>query len=142
MMNNTKLDSREGTLEFAMISAIFMIAEMDEALDQGCAEVVAEEILTKLAESAPLLLADVTRSGLREQLLSHVAAYGLLRTTAPCWLDLETYLESRRKVYLDDLIHVLDADGWDKSNPAFYSFFMSIAPMVKVKLDDAFSIPF
>jgi hypothetical protein len=141
-MNDTELDSREGTLEFAMISAIFMIAEMDDALSQGCVEIVAEEILTKLEASAPLLLAEVARNGLREQLLSHIAAYGLLRTTAPYWLDLETYLESRRKIFLDDLIHVLDADKWDKSNPAFYSLFMSIAPVVEAKLDDAFSIPF
>jgi len=113
-----------------------MIAEMDKALGRDCAEVGAQKILTKLEDSAPLLLAEVARSGLREQLLSHIAAYGLLRTIAPYWLDLETYLESRRKIFLDELIHVLDADNWVKSNPAFYSLFMSIAPVVKVKLDD------
>jgi hypothetical protein len=140
-MKDTELDSREGTLEFAMISAIFTIAEMDEALDWGCAEVVAEEILTKLEDSAPVLLAEVTESGLREQLLSHIGAYGLLRTSVPNWLDLETYLESRRKVFFDDIIHVLHADGWSESHPAFYSLFMSIASLVEARIDASITIP-
>ncbi|MGQ7935460.1 hypothetical protein [Paraburkholderia sp. D1E] len=141
-MNVTELDDHEAALKAAMISAISLIAEMDQALDYGCAEVTAEEIVTKLEQFAPLLIADVTQSGLREQFLAHIGTYSHARTIAPEWLDLETYLESHRKVFFEDVLHILDADEWSESHPAFYSLIMSIAPAVERVLDDRFSIPF
>ena len=141
-MNDRKCADREAALESAIISAILLVAEMDAALDSGCADVIAEEILTKLDEFAPLSIAEITHFGLRERFLAHIATYGRLRTIAPEWLDLETYLESHRKVFFDDLLYILDADEWYDSNPAFYSLITSIAPTVERLLDDRFSIPF
>jgi hypothetical protein len=119
-----------------------LIAEMDQALDHGCAEVAAEEIVTNLEQSTPLLIAEVIRCGLRERFLAHITTYGRLRTIAPEWLDLETYLESHRKVFFEDVLYVLDADEWNESHPEFYSLIMSIAPAAERVLDDRFGIPF
>lgn len=141
-MNDKELDDHEEALKSAMISAILLLAEMDQALDLGCAEVIADDILNKLEEFAPLSIADIARFGLRERFLAHVTTYGRLRTIAPEWLDLETYLESHRKVFFEDVLYVLDADQWSESHPAFYSLIMSIAPAVERILDDQFSIPF
>jgi hypothetical protein len=141
-MNDRELVDNKAPLKSAMISAILLLAEMDHALDSGCAEVIADEILTKLEEFAPLSIAEVIRFGLRERFLETITIYGRLRTVAPEWLDLETYLESHSKVFFDDLLYVLDADKWYDSNPAFYSLIMSIAPTVERLLDDRFSIPF
>lgn len=141
-MNDRECADREAALKSAMISAILLVAEIDATLDSGCADVIADEILTKLEEFAPLPIAEITRFGLRERFLAHITTYGRLRTIAPEWLDLETYLESQRKVFFDDLLYVLDADEWYDSNPAFYSLIMSIAPTVEHLLNDRFSIPF
>jgi hypothetical protein len=141
-MKNKKLDDRETAIKSAMISAILLVAEMDMALDVGCAEVIADDIMRKLEEFAPLSISDVTRFGLRERLLAHVTTYGRLRTIAPEFLDLETYLESRRKVFFDDLLYVLDADEWIESHPEFYWLIISITNTVERILDDRYSIPF
>lgn len=141
-MSHTELDDHETALKSAMISAILLLAEMDQALDFGCAEVIADEILIKLEEFAPLSIAPLTRCGLREQFLEHITMYGRLRTIAPEWLDLESYLESREKVFFDDVLYILDAGEWSESHPAFYSLIVSIAPAVERLLDDRFSIPF
>ena len=141
-MNVTELDDHEAALKSAMISAILLIAEMDHALNYGCAEVATEEIVTKLEQFAPLLIADVIHRGLREQFLAHIGMYSHVRTIAPERLDLETYLESHRKVFFEDVLYIVDADDWSESHPAFYSLIMSIAPAVERVLDDRFSIPF
>ena len=140
-MSDFELDLN-GTLEIAMISAIFMITEMDEALTHGCADIVPEEILAQLEATAPPLLAEGARDGLREQLLEHLATYGLLRTIVPDWLDLETFCESHMKVYFNDLMYVLHADGWSESHPEFYSLFMSIAPVVERRIDEPITMEF
>jgi hypothetical protein len=141
-MNDTKLDDGERPLKFAMISAVSLIAEMDHALDHGCAEFTAEEIVMKLEQFVPLTIAEVIGCGLRERFLEYITTYGHLRTIAPEWLDLETYLESHRKVFFEDVLYVLDANDWNQSHPAFYSLMMSIAPAVERFMDDRFGIPF
>ena len=141
-MDDTERDDHEAALKSAMISAILLLAEMDQALHFGCAEVKADEILRKLEEFAPLSIAGVIRFGLREQFMAHIGTYSHVRTIAPKWLDLESYLESCQKVSFEDVLYILDADGWNESHPAFYSLIMSIAPAVERILDDRFSIPF
>jgi hypothetical protein len=141
-MNDTtaELDDREGPLEFAMIAAINLIADLDESLPDGSAPVVPEEILQALGESAPLLMAEVTRCGFREQLLSHIGDYGLLRQHAPDWIDLEGFLDWKERVFFEDLLDVLDAENWRISRPAFHTLFLSIAPVIQARLEAAYAI--
>ncbi|SFU26322.1 hypothetical protein [Paraburkholderia aspalathi] len=141
-MNDAELDNHEAALKSAMISAILLLAEMDQALHFGCAEVKADEILTKLEEFAPLSIAEVIRFGLREQFLAHITMYGSARTIALQWRDPETYFESYGKLSFEDVLYILDADEWNESHPAFYSLITSIAPTVERILDDRFGIPF
>lgn len=140
-MLTEEFDEVSGTLKFALTSAVYLIADMDDSLDWGCADVVAEEIIENLQKTAPLLMSEVTHAGLRANLLSFIKNYDILRQLVPNWLDLESYLESRRKVSLDDLLYVLDAEGWDTSYPSFYSLFQSILPVIRPRLEDRYTIP-
>ncbi|MFL9900025.1 hypothetical protein PQR71_18030 [Paraburkholderia fungorum] len=139
-MNDIELDDHEGTLERAMIAAISLIADMDESLPEGSVTVVPEEILQTLEKSAPSLMSEVTRSGFREQLLSHLGDYGILRQHVPDWLDLEGFLDWRQRVFFHDLLEVLEAENWRISRRAFHTLFLSIAPVIQARLEAAYAI--
>jgi hypothetical protein len=139
-LNDVTLNDQQGTLEFAMITAIFHIADMDDCLSEGSVTVIPEEIMQSLETSAPLLMSEVTRSGLREQLLSHLSDYGVLRQHVPDWLDLEGFLDWKQRVFFEDLVDVIEAENWRTSRPAFHSLFLSIAPVIKTRLEAAHTI--
>ncbi|MFM0553581.1 hypothetical protein P0D69_21760 [Paraburkholderia sediminicola] len=141
-MNATELNERDGTLEFAMIVAISTIAGMDESLPNGTVTVTAEEILQAMEKTSPLLVSEIVRCGYREQFLSHIADYGLLRQLVPNWVELEVFLESGRRVFFDDLLYVLDAEKWNVSHPKFHALFLSIAPVIQARLEAAYTMPF
>jgi hypothetical protein len=140
-MDDIEFNDREGTLEFAMIVAIALIADMDESLPEGSATVVPEEVLRMLEKSAPMLMSEVTQCGFREQLLSHLADYGLLRQLVPNWVDLEAFLDSHRRMFFEDLLYVLEAEDWKTSRPAFHSLFLSIVPVIRPRLEARCAIP-
>lgn len=139
-MAHIEVNDQHGTLESAMIAAIFHIANMDECLSEGSVTVIPEEILGSVEKSAPLLMSEVARSGFREQLLSHLGDYGLLRQHVPGWLDLEGFLDWKQRVFFEDLLDVLEAENWRTSRPAFHSLFLSIAPVIKTRLEAAHTI--
>jgi hypothetical protein len=140
-MSIPDFDELNEPLARAMASAIYLIAEMDYSVDWGCAKVVPEEIVQTLVKLAPTLLSEVTQCNLQNELLARIADYEHLRQLAPPWLDLEAYLESREDVSFEDILFVLDAEGWSASHPSIHSLLMSIAPVVEEKLFDRFAIP-
>jgi hypothetical protein len=141
MMDDIEIDAHKDILKFTMLSAIEKIVAMDECISEGCVPVVPEEIVQSLERTLPLPMAELTRHGLREQLLSHLANYGTLRELAPKWIWAEAYLDSDRRIFFHDLLHTLDAEDWQTSHPDFHSLFMSIAPEIEARIDTAFEIP-
>jgi hypothetical protein len=140
-MNDIKIDTQDGILKLAVLSAIEQIAVMDASIDEGCVAVVPAEIVQTLEKTSHLLMTEVNRSGLREQLLSHIAEYALLRKLAPQWIIVDAYLDSNRRIFFHDLLHTLDAEDWQAAHPDFHSLFMSIAPEIEAKIVAAFEIP-
>jgi hypothetical protein len=141
MMYGIKIHTREGILKLAVLSAIGRIVTMDESISEGCVTVVPEEVARTLEQNSPLLMTEVSREGLRERLLSHISDYALLRELAPKWISVEAYLDSKRRIFFQDLLHALDAEDWQTCHPDFYALFMSIAPEIEDRIDDAFGIP-
>ncbi|MFB9125721.1 hypothetical protein E2553_36105 [Paraburkholderia dipogonis] len=140
-MNDIGFADHEETLEFAMIAAVNLIADMDESLPDGSATVVPEHILQALDKSAPLLMSEVTQYGLWGELLSHIGDYGLLRQLVADWVDLEGFLDCGRRVFFEDLLYALEAENWKTSRPTFHALFLSIVPVIRPRLEAMYAIP-
>lgn len=139
-MSDLEPNKHGSALAAAMVSVIGLIFDMDVALDEGCADIVPEEIVRKLEESAAPLMSEVTRVGLRDALQLRIEDYDLIRRLAPGLLDVESYLDNSRRLFFDDAVYVMDEEGWERSHPEFYTLFHSILEAIR-PLEERFMIP-